>query len=31
MPDDGEAKACDTHEEFNAFVANYMESTPDLQ
>jgi hypothetical protein len=31
MPGDGEAKACDTHEEFSAFVANYMESTPDLQ
>jgi hypothetical protein len=31
MPGDGEAKTCDTHEEFNAFVANYMESTPDLQ
>ena len=31
MPGDGENKACDSHEEFNAFVANYMESTPDLQ
>ena len=31
MPGDGEPKACDTHEEFNAFVANYMESTSDLQ
>jgi hypothetical protein len=31
MPGDGENKACDSHEEFNAFVADYMESTPDLQ
>jgi hypothetical protein len=31
MPGDGEPKACDTHEEFNAFVADYMESTPNLQ
>jgi len=31
MPGDGEPKACDSHQEFNAFVTNYMESTPDLQ
>jgi hypothetical protein len=31
MPGDGEQKACDSREEFNAFAANYMESTPDLQ
>ena len=31
MPSESENKACDSHEEFNAFVANYMESTPDLQ
>ena len=31
MSGDSEPKACDSHEEFNEFVANYMESTPDLQ
>ena len=31
MPGDSAPKACDSHEEFNAFVADYMESTPDLQ
>lgn len=31
MPGDGEPKACDSHEEFNAFVAKYIESIPDLQ
>jgi hypothetical protein len=31
MPGDGEPKACDSHEEFNEFIADYMESTPDLQ
>jgi hypothetical protein len=31
MPGDREPKACDSREEFNTFVANYMESTTDLQ
>jgi hypothetical protein len=31
MPRDGGQKVCDSHEEFYPFIANYMESTLDLQ
>jgi hypothetical protein len=31
MPPDGEQKSCTSKAEFDAFVANYMESTSDLQ